>query len=162
MRLTRHLRVRLFRYAAGSVVAFAVSEISFVVLFAPHLLGAKGASIVASLIGVIPGYFLNRNWAWGRRGRSHPWREILPYWVTVLVSTALAAVTIGAVNHAATAADLGRDVRTVLNAITYCAVYGTLFVAKFVVFNRWLFGDSRRPAADRPDPARREFARHLT
>lgn len=151
MILTRRLRVRLLRYTAGSAVAFVVSEVCFVGLFAPHLLGAKGASIVASVVGVIPGYFLNRNWAWGRRGRSHPWREVVPYWLTVLVSTAAAAVTIGAVNGAASALD--RDIRTVINAATYFAVYGTLFVAKFRFFNSWLFRD-----ASRPEPAR-EFAR---
>lgn len=149
---TRQLRVKLFRYATGSAVAFVVSEICFVALFGPHVLGAKGASIVASIVGVIPGYFLNRNWAWGRRGRSHPWREVLPYWVTVVVSTALAAITIGAVNHAALS--LSRDTRTVINAATYFAVYGTLFIAKFRVFNSWLFRD-----APRAEPVRREFAR---
>lgn len=147
VRVTRRLGVRMFRYTAGSAVAFVVSELCFVALFGPHLLGAKGASIVASIVGVIPGYFLNRNWAWGRRGRSHPWREVLPYWVTVVVSTATAAITIGAVNHAAS--DLSRDIRTVINAATYFAVYGTLFVAKFAIFNSWLFRDSAGPNRQR-------------
>ncbi|HEX5496638.1 MAG TPA: GtrA family protein [Mycobacteriales bacterium] len=144
----------MFRYTAGSAVAFAVSELCFVALFGPHLLGAKGASIVASIVGVIPGYFLNRNWAWGRRGRSHPWREVMPYWLTVIVSTALAAIAIGAVNHAASA--LGRDVRTVINAATYCAVYGTLFIAKFRIFNSWLFRDTPRSDPDREDQSQNQ------
>jgi putative flippase GtrA len=125
---------KLVRYALGSVVSFGVSEITLIVLFAPHLLGARGASLVASVAGLIPGYFLNRNWAWGKRGRSDFWREVVPYWVSVVVSAVAAAAAIGAVNGAV--ADLSRSTRTVLNATTYLAVYGVFFVAKFIFFDR--------------------------
>ena len=105
-------------------------------MFAPHLLGAKGSSLVASVAGLIPGYFLNRNWAWGRRGRSQLWREVIPYWLTVVVTAAVAALSIGAVNNAA--ADLSRPARTAVNALTYLAVYGVFFVLKYLLFD-WLF-----------------------
>jgi putative flippase GtrA len=141
IRTVRHRAVsgKLIRYALGSVVSFGVSELTLIVLFAPHLLGARGASLVASVAGLIPGYFLNRNWAWGRRGRSDFWREVVPYWVSVVVSAVAAALAIGAVNNAV--ADLSRPVRTVFNAATYLAVYGVFFVLKFLLFNR-LFADS--------------------
>src|SRR5215475_9836646 len=139
---------KFIRYALGSVVSFGVSEITLIVLFAPHLLGARGASLVASVAGLIPGYFLNRNWAWGKRGRSDLWREVIPYWVTVVVSAVAAAVALGAVNGAV--ADLSRSTRTVLNAMTYLAVYGVFFVAKFVLFNR-LF-KQQQPVEDELSP----------
>lgn len=126
------LGVKMTRYALGSVVSFGVSEITLIVLFAPHILGARGSSLIASVAGLIPGYFLNRNWAWGRRGRSDFWREVVPYWVTVVVTALVAAVSIGAVNSAV--ADLSRPVRTALNALTYLAVYGFFFVVKFALF----------------------------
>jgi putative flippase GtrA len=128
------LGVKMMRYALGSVVSFGVSEITLVVLFAPHILGARGSSLIASVAGLIPGYFLNRNWAWGRRGRSDMWREVVPYWVTVVVTAIVAALSIGAVNSAV--ADMSRPVRTVLNALTYLAVYGFFFVVKFALFER--------------------------
>lgn len=149
-RLLRHRHVslptKLLRYSLGSAVAFGVSEIVFVVLFAPHVLGAKGSSIVASVAGVVPGYFLNRNWTWGRRGRSSLWRETVPYWLVFAVSTLSAAVTIGAVNGAV--ADHSRGVRTVINAFAFFGVNGVIFVVKFVLFNRWLF--AHREAARTP------------
>lgn len=136
--------LRLSRYTAGSAICFGVSELVFVGLFAPGVLGSKGAAIVASIAGIIPGYFLNRSWTWGRTGRSDFWREVVPYWVTALISTALAALGTGAAN--ALFADESRGVRTVINAAAYMLVYGVLFVAKYVVFHRWLF-------APRPEPA---------
>lgn len=139
--MRRHLKLpgwlRFSRYTMGSVICFGVSELVFVLLFAPGLLGSKGAAVVASIAGIIPGYFLNRSWTWGRRGRSDFWREVVPYWATALVSTVLAALGTGAAN--AIFADQPRDVRTLINAAAYMLVYGVLFVAKYFVFHRWLF-----------------------
>lgn len=144
----RHLRLpgwlRFSRYTVGSVICFGVSELVFVALFAPNLLGARGAAIVASIAGIIPGYFLNRSWTWGRRGRSDFWREVVPYWATAVISTALAALGTGAAN--ALFADESRGTRTLINAAAYMLVYGVLFVAKFVIFQRWLFAPAPEAA----------------
>ena len=39
---------------------------------------------VANIIGVgvsaIPAYYMNRAWVWGKRGRSHMRKEVLPFW----------------------------------------------------------------------------------
>jgi putative flippase GtrA len=146
----RHLRLptwlRWSRYTIGSVICFGISELVFVALFGPALLGARGAAIVASVAGIVPGYFLNRSWTWGRRGRSDFWREVVPYWATALISTGLAALGTGAAN--ALFASQPRGVRTIIDAAAYMLVYGVLFVAKFVIFQRWLFATP--PAAASP------------
>jgi putative flippase GtrA len=134
--------LRLSRYTIGSAICFGISEVTFIALFGPNLLGARGASIVASIVGVFPGYVLNRTWTWGRRGRSSLRREVLPYWITALLSAAIAAVVTGAVN-AACSGDT-RDVRTLINAAAYMLTYGALFVVKFAVFQR-LFTSTAPP-----------------
>jgi putative flippase GtrA len=141
--------LRFSRYTVGSAICFGVSEVVFVALFAPGLLGSKGAAIVASIAGIIPAYFLNRSWTWGRRGRSDFWREVVPYWATALVSTLLAALGTGAAN--ALFADEPRGVRTLINAVAYMLVYGVLFVVKYVIFHRWLFAP---PAPSSAEPHR--------
>jgi putative flippase GtrA len=149
--VTAHLPIwrRFSRYTIGSAICFGVSEATFVALFQSQLLGAKGASIVASIVGIVPGYALNRTWTWGRRERSSFWREVVPYWGTALSSTAIAAVVIGAVNGAM----LGepRSTRTIINAAAYMLTYGVLFILKFVIFHRWLFAPLPATAAERLD-----------
>lgn len=135
---------RMFRYTAGSAICFAVSEITFVALFYPHLLGAKSSSVAASVAGIIPGYWLNRTWTWGRRHRSDFWREVVPYWATSVASAVFAALAIGAVNDATMS--YSRGLRTVMNAATYMAVYGLIFIGKYLLFDRLLF-PSASPAA---------------
>ena len=137
--MTTHLPLwrRFSRYTIGSIICFAISEAAFVGLFASQLLGARGASAVASIIGIIPGYALNRTWTWGRRARSQFWREVVPYWVTALSSTVIAALATGAVNGAF--AGEPRTTRTAVNAAAYMLTYGVLFVVKFLIFHRWVF-----------------------
>jgi putative flippase GtrA len=148
---TKELWRRMYRYAAGSVICFGVSEATFVALFWPHVLGARGASIAASIAGIIPGYPLNRSWTWGRKGKSDLWREVVPYWATALISTAVAAFVIGAVNAAF--GEYSRDVRTAINATAYLVTYGVIFVAKYLLFDLVLFRAERaggEPAALTP------------
>jgi putative flippase GtrA len=140
---TKQLWRRMFRYTAGSLICFGVSEATFVALFWPHILGARSASIAASIAGIIPGYPLNRNWTWGRKGKSDLWREIIPYWATALISTLLAAAVIGAVNNAFS--QYNRDIRTAINATAYLATYGIIFIAKYLLFDRILFHPNHPP-----------------
>ena len=64
------------------------------------------------------------------------------------VSTLSAALAIGAVNSAVS--DWSRAERTVINAGTYMAVYGVLFVVKFLLFNHVLWKD-RAQAPHEPE-----------
>jgi putative flippase GtrA len=129
--------LRLSRYTIGSIICFAISETVFIVTFWSHLLGARSASIVASIAGTIPGYLLNRTWTWGRRHRSDFWREILPYWTIALAGALFAALATGAANAAVMSEP--RATRTAINAFVYMATYGALFVGKYAIFNKWLF-----------------------
>lgn len=140
--------LRLSRYTAGSALCFAVSEVAFFALFGLGLLGANRASIAASVIGVIPGYYLNRTWTWGRRGRSDFRREVAPYWATAIASAIIASLGTGAADHAVLAEP--RLVRTVINAAAFMITYGLLFIAKYVVFHRLFARPAQAPgAADR-------------
>ena len=74
------------RYTLVSVISVAVSQFAFIMVFGVfQLWGARGSSIFATCVGSVPSYYLNRNWAWGKSGRSHVWREVVPFWVLAFV-----------------------------------------------------------------------------
>lgn len=129
--------LRVSRYMITSAICFAISEIVFMLLFWPHVLGARGSSIVASIAGIIPGYQLNRNWIAGRKRRSDFWREVAPYWATALGIAALAALATGASN--ALFMDESRGTRTVINAAAYMLTYACTLAFKYLIFHRVLF-----------------------
>lgn len=128
-------------------MAVAVSQGTFAALYA---LGAGGwwASAVAFAAGVPPNYHLNRRWAWGRRGRSSPTRELAPYALVVLVSFALTTVGTGTLTDRVARLDLPHAVETVVAVGVFLAVNGVLWIGKYVVYDRWLFGDRSRHHVD--------------
>jgi putative flippase GtrA len=144
----RRKRILLWgRYTGASVVAGIISEVVFVVTYwfaAVPLV----ASLIAFVAGAVPNYLMNRFWAWQRNGRPDRTREVLPYAAIVIV-TALTAILV------TTAADRWvRDhvdahaLQVTLVAAAFLAPYGTMFVLKFLLFDRFIFVDR---AAGTPD-----------
>lgn len=132
------LLTRLVRYALGSVVCLAISEVT---LFVALVLGLRPwvASVVASVVGVVFGYPLNRAWTFGRRGRSDFWREVVPYWGSALASAVAAAVTVGAASSWAKTLDASRFEKGVIEAAAYVAAYGVMWILRFLLLDKLLF-----------------------
>lgn len=129
-----------------SVVSVLVAQIALFILFGMAHWTAKSANILASLIGGVPSYYLNRRWVWGRSGRSHLWKEVAPFWAIALLGLAFST---WAADFAETKAIEITDSRTVQALIVNFgafAAYGVLWVGKYVFFNRVLF--THRPVAD--------------
>ena len=81
-RLTPAARLRalkVLRYSLVSLVSIAVSQSVLMVAFGMLHWTASAANVVACAVATVPSYYLNRCWAWGRRGRSHLWREVVPF-----------------------------------------------------------------------------------
>jgi len=141
-------RIRLWgRYTTASVVAAVISEAVFVATYwfaAVPLV----ASLLAFVAGAVPNYLMNRYWAWQRRGRPDRMREVLPYAV-IVVATALTAILVTtAADHWVRDHVAAHSVQVILVGAAFLATYGTMFVLKFVLFDRFIFVDR---AARTPD-----------
>jgi putative flippase GtrA len=148
--------LKVARYAIGSVVALLTSVIVFALLLAAGI-GTTADSTIAFVAGALPNWILNRRWAWERTGEMDLTREVFGY--TLISLLALAASSAGTgwadglLRH-----DLSHQhaLRVLLVTLTYVAVQGLLFVAKFVAYDRWVFTESGRiRAALRARQARR-------
>ena len=77
----------------STAVSFGVLALVFGVL---HLWGEIGSTVFANVVATVPSYLLNRNWVWGKGGRSHLMKEIVPFWsmsaIGIVVSIGGAAV----------------------------------------------------------------------
>ena len=130
---------KALKYMAVSVVTVAVSQIALFSLYAGFHWTAKSANVMACLVGGIPSYYLNRSWTWGKRGRSHLVKELLPFWVLAFLGLAFST---WAADFAESWARDNIDGRlgqaVVINAAVFTA-FGVLWVVKFVIFNKVLF-----------------------
>ena len=80
---------KLLRYSLASMVSIAVSQSVLMVAFGVWHWTASLANVVACAVATAPSYYLNRTWAWGRRGRSHLWKEVVPFWAIAFLGLAL-------------------------------------------------------------------------
>jgi putative flippase GtrA len=137
----RELGRKVFRYAAGSVVATVCSEVTFLLLYGVVHSTTVVASVVGWLAGALPNYWLNRTWTWRRRGRPSITRELAPYVAIVLGTLVLAAVATSAVDNALSGDRTSSIVRTALVGGTFLGVYAVVFLIRFFLLDR-LFGSA--------------------
>jgi putative flippase GtrA len=140
--------LKLWRYGAGSVVAFVTSVVVYYVSFSFAHLGAIGSTWVAFVAGAVPNWILNRRWAWEKRGREGVAREsalyVLVSIVSLVASSAATKATALAVVHTSHTA------RDLLVTFSYMASVVVLSVLKYLVYDRFVFVDRRRSRAAAP------------
>ena len=143
-------RGTVLRYVGGSVVAAGCSTSTLAVLYGLLHVAPAPASCLAWLAGAVPNYWLNRSWAWRRRGRPDLRREVLPYVTIVITTLVLATVLTDAVDRWSEGGSTGSFARVVLVTGTFLAVYVAVFVLRFALFDR-LFTRLDRPTASTDD-----------
>ena len=153
------LRARMTRYTLGSMVAAGTSAIVFAALYVMGV-GTTACSVVAFTAGAVPNWILNRRWAWRVEGRVAFGREIFAY---VLVSGATLFITAEATGWTQRHVQnipAHHGIRVLLVTASYLAVFAILFVARFAVYEVWIFsGRSRVRAALRSRVQVRSAAR---
>ena len=110
------------------------------------------SALFANIMAGVPSYILNRRWVWRKAGRSHLWREILPFWVMSLTGIGFALVTSTLAHNFADSHHLHHLARTVLVVGANIAAFGILWFLKFLILNR-LFAQIAEAELGRRDEA---------
>jgi putative flippase GtrA len=152
---------KLFRYSMASVVALVVSNIFLLIFYGLAGLSAVAASTLATAIGAIPSYEMNRRWAWGKTGRSHLWKEVVPFWALAFVGWAFATYSVDLMEQFAVRHDFSHTLKTGTVILVYIGAFGVLWIVKFIIFNKLLFGRHHHEpsAAPSAEPGPSEQAR---
>ncbi len=130
---------KAIRYSLVSVVSVAVSQTALFLFFTVGHWSATSANVAAVAVGSVPSYYLNRRWAWGKKGRSHLWREIVPFWVLAFVGLAFSTAAVAFAETFAHDVSDSRIVQgLVINGASFTA-FGILWVVKFYLFNKVIF-----------------------
>ncbi len=143
------LSARVTRYTLGSIVAAGTSAIVFAILYVAGV-GTTACSIVAFIAGAIPNWILNRRWAWRVQGRIAVGREVVAYVVVSVLTLFITAETTAWTQRHVQNIQAHHGIRVLLVTGSYLAVFAVLFVARFAVYEVWIFsGRSRVRAAFR-------------
>jgi putative flippase GtrA len=128
---------KVIRYTAVSAISALTSLIILTIVYGVLRLWSEVFStLFANVMAGIPSYLLNRHWVWGKSGRSHLWREIIPFWVMSFTGIGFALVTATLARNYANEHDLHHLARTVLVVGANVAAFGILWLLKFIILNR--------------------------
>jgi putative flippase GtrA len=131
------------------MVATATGLTVLGILVGPIGLPAGWANVVATAMGTVPSFELNRRWVWGQGGRRSVAGEVLPF---VAMSFAGLAVSTWTVDLASRWADyhaVGGGTRTALVEVAHLAGFGAVWLVQFVLLDRVLFRRARTATAER-------------
>ena len=128
----------MVRYSMVSVVAVPVGEVGIAIglLFG---LAPGWAAVFGNSLAAVPSYYLNRTWVWGKSGRSHLMKEILPFWTITVLGIAFAGWVGHAVGNWAKDNDVVGLERALLLLAANAAAFGVFWVGKYIFFNTVLF-----------------------
>jgi putative flippase GtrA len=130
---------RWLRYGTVSVIATVTSLTVLGVLVSATTMPAGWANVIATAVGTVPSFELNRRWVWGKTGKRSLRGEVGPFWILSFAGLALSTLLVSVA--AAWAAHAGVDAtsRTILIEAASIAAFGSLWIAQFVILDRVLF-----------------------
>ncbi len=147
---------RVWRCFSVSLLTTGLSLATLAALTTALAVTAWAANVVATAIGTVVSYHLNRRWVWSRRDASDPWHEVVPFWAMSFAGLVLSTVAVAAADTWAHSVHLTGDWRTLAVLTASVAGYAALWIAQFVILERVLFGGHpARPVA----PPRRPTGR---
>jgi putative flippase GtrA len=129
--------LKLIKYTTVSAISALTSIVVLTVVYGVLQLWSPVVStLFANIVAGVPSYLLNRRWVWGKSGRSHWWREVLPFWVMSLTGIGFALVTATLAKDFATAHHLHHLTRTILVVGANIAAFAVVWLLKFMILNR--------------------------
>lgn len=148
---------KLVRYGVASVVNVVVAQAVLASAFGLLHWSARPAAVLAAVVAAIPAYWLARCWVWGRSGRSHLFKEVVPFWSMALVGLALTTWVAGVAEALGTDVTDSRGWQTVILMVGVFGISAVLWAVRFFLLNSLLFAD-RAPTRTGAGPAPRDHA----
>lgn len=138
---------KLLRYGIASVVNVVVSQVVLAWAFGVLHWTARAAAVLAAVVAAGPAYWLARSWVWGRSGRSHLVKEVLPFWGMALLGLALTTWVAGEAEAAGADLTDSRLGQTIILMVAVFGISAVIWAARFFVLNGVLFAE-RSPVDD--------------
>jgi putative flippase GtrA len=131
-RVQDDLGAKFVKYSAVSVISVIVSQVTLVACHDFFGWEPGWSNVTAVSVSSIPAYLLNRAWVWGKSGRSHFLKEVVPFWGMAIIGLALSTWLV-------VLAARWWPGSTVAVSAANLAGFGILWFAKFAVLEEVLF-----------------------
>ena len=132
-----HQGQKLIRFTAVSAVSTMVSVVVIAIVYGLKIIkGEVEATLIGNIIGAIPSYSLNRRWTWGKTGRSHVRKELVPFWVMAVLGIAFSMVGASYAKGIVHSHHWSHLLNTGIVDGANLVSFAVFWVLKLIVFNR--------------------------
>jgi putative flippase GtrA len=138
-RITRGKADKLVRFGMVSVVGVVITQVLLILFHGILDIGAIVSNLVAVSLSSAPVFLLNKRWVWGKDGRSHFRKEVLPFWGFTLLGLLLSTVLVAIADHISN--------RTWPVLVANISGFGIVWLAKFLFLDSVIWGDDAAAAA---------------
>ncbi len=132
------------KYALVSVVATATSLTTLGLLVGLGGWSSVWANVLATVVGTVPSFELNRRWVWSQHGQRPRLAQVFPFCALSCVGLLLSTLAVHVASDATISS--GRLVHTVAVEGANFATYGSLWVLQFFLCDKVLFKKPRASA----------------
>ncbi|HUC06194.1 MAG TPA: GtrA family protein, partial [Acidimicrobiales bacterium] len=132
---------QLLRYSAVSGISTATSLTILGVLVGVFGVDAVLANVLATAVGTVPSFELNRRWVWFDQSQRSVLRQVTPFCTLSFAGLVISSLAVRFVS--ARTVDLSRGWHTLAVEAANISAYGALWVVQFFLLDRVLFGRHR-------------------
>jgi putative flippase GtrA len=129
---------RMIRYGATSGIGVVGTQIMLLGFRLGLGWDAVPANLAATMLMSIPAFLLNKYWVWGKSGRAHLRREVIPFWIFTVTGWGLSTLAVWYVDN-----NVGEK-GTLLHDLAVQAAnivgFGVLWVLKYLFLDKIMFG----------------------
>ena len=149
---------RAIRYTATSVICVLITQVLIVVFYRVVKLDVQTiggvdvrlgppeqANLAATMCTSIPAFLLNKYWVWGKRGRAHLRREVLPFWAFTVAGWIISTGMVALVTNVA---GDNETEKTILVMAANIMGFGTLWIVKYIFLDKIMFGPDHHTPYD--------------
>lgn len=136
---------RALRYSATSLICVGITQVLIIVFLNVVKWREVPSNLAATMLTSVPAFALNKYWVWGKRGRAHMRREVLPFWAFTVAGWTLSTVTVAAVRHVGEPQSV---LRTLSVMSANIAGFGILWVLKYLFLDKIMFGPEHHTPYD--------------
>jgi len=146
---------KLLRYGTVSAIATTTSLTVLGILVSTRAAAPAVANVIATAVGTVPSFELNRRWVWHKTGSRSVAAEIVPFCVLSFAGLVLSTLAVAGAAHWAELAGLAGFARTFAIEAANVAAFGSLWITQYLLLDHVLFGHDQDMVVANPARASR-------
>lgn len=127
------------KYSAVSIIGMTTSQVCIIILYRGFGVPKLLTNFLAVAISSIPAYLLNRAWVWGKHGKNHFTKEVVPFWAFSFAGLVFSLLMVAWIAPDKAAGETATAMDTFRVMVGNVGGFGILWIAKFFVLDRLLF-----------------------